>query len=281
MIKLHRLTLVFLLLVAALYPLGLWLVFRLQSASPLMLTVGLAAIGACLLCRKDLGSLGWGWKSWRSQWASYLVPLGYATLAYGLIWSLDLGTWYDADQVAALREGYSLESWSDGALITFHFVLTATVSFVLLLPSVLGEEVGWRGVLVPDLARRLGFTWVALISGLIWAAWHWPIMLLGIYGNAEVPLGYQLTFFTITLVSMSVVMTYFRYATGSLWPAVIFHMSHNVFLQKFFSPLTAETANSAWFLDEFGLVLPLVTGGFAVYFWRKGVRAFDPPARTT
>lgn len=38
-----------------------------------------------------------------------------------------------------------------------------------------GEEIGWRGFLVPELAKGLPFTAVALVSGIIWAAWHYPI----------------------------------------------------------------------------------------------------------
>ena len=75
-------------------------------------------------------------------------------------------------------------------------------------------------------------------------------------------------------MSMSVVMTYFRLKTDSLWPAVVFHMSHNVFLQKFFGPMTSETANSAWFLDEFGIVVPAILVMLAIYYGRRGYREF-------
>ncbi|MEZ5283203.1 MAG: hypothetical protein R2712_00035 [Vicinamibacterales bacterium] len=35
-------------------------------------------------------------------------------------------------------------------------------------------------------------------------------------------------------------MTDLRLRTQSLWSAVVLHMSHNVFLQKFFVPMTDE-----------------------------------------
>lgn len=269
-----RLILVFLVLVAALYPLGVWLLLRLQSGTPLMLTVGLATVGACLICGRRLDSLGWRWGDWSYQYQSYLVPLAYAAIAYAAIWLFSLGGWYAGGFVDELREGYMLESWSDGSVIALRFALTATVSFVLLLPSVLGEEIGWRGLLVPALARHFGFTQVALLSGLLWSIWHWPLMFLGFYGNSGTPLGFQLAMFTLCLVSMSFVMTYIRYRTDSLWPAVTFHMSHNVFLQKFFSPMTEANERTVWFADEFGLAVPLVAACFGLVYWRKGVRAF-------
>jgi membrane protease YdiL (CAAX protease family) len=247
---------------------------RFQSASPLMLTVGVAAVGACLICGRELSSLGWRWGDWKYHYQSYLIPLAYTAIAYAGIWGLSLGGWYDTSSVEEMRAGYMLESWSDESIIALRFFLTAAVSFVLLLPGVLGEEVGWRGLLVPALSRKLGFTWVAMLSGLLWSMFHWPLMLLGFYGNSETPLAFQLGTFTVCLISMSFVMAYIRYKTDSLWPAVTFHMSHNVFLQKFFTPLTEENGYTLWFADEFGLAVPLVAACFGLVYWRKGLREF-------
>ena len=70
------------------------------------------------------------------------------------------------------------------------------------------------------------------------------------------------------------IMTYLRYKTNSVWTAVIYHMSSNVFLQKVFTPLTLENSQSSWYIDEFGFVLPLVVFITAVYFWKKGQKEF-------
>ena len=40
------------------------------------------------------------------------------------------------------------------------------------------EEIGWRGLLVPELARFSDFTQLALISGVIWTTWHFSAYLL-------------------------------------------------------------------------------------------------------
>ena len=265
---------IFLALTVALYTVGVWLIFRLSSATPLMLSVGLAAILTCLITRTSLRGLGWHWGSWKFQGLSYFLPLGYATVAYGLIWATGVGGWYDSAFVLEQKESYNLGTWSNAAVIAFHFLMTATVSFVLLLPSVLGEELGWRGLLVPELSKLMPFTSVALVSGLLWAVWHWPLMFMGLYGNEATPFIYQLVCFTLCIMSMSVIMTYIRLKTDSLWPAVVFHMSHNVFLQKFFGPITSEKANSAWFIDEFGAVVPAVLLVLAIFFWKKGNNEF-------
>jgi membrane protease YdiL (CAAX protease family) len=258
---------------------GYWLLFRLGRATPVMLSVGVATILTCLITRKDLATLGWGWQSWKYQWLSYLLPFAIASLAYLIIWATGWGGWYNTGFVLEQLQDYNLPGWSNAGIIIFHFLLTASYSFLLLLPSVLGEEIGWRGFLVPELARFMSFTNVAIVSGLIWSVWHWPMMFKGFYGNDVTPLYYQLFFFTLLIVSYSVIMTYLRLKTGSLWTAVIFHMSANVFLQKVFTPLTIENDSSAWYMDEFGAVPALVAFAFAIYFWRKGKSEFEVPGR--
>jgi membrane protease YdiL (CAAX protease family) len=54
-------------------------------------------------------------------------------------------------------------------------VLTGTTGMLSGVAAATGEEIGWRGFLVPELAKALPFTGVALVSGLIWAASHYPI----------------------------------------------------------------------------------------------------------
>lgn len=261
---------VFLALLVGLSAGGYWLIFRLESATPLMMSVGLAAIFTCLIRKRDLASLGWGWGAWKYQWLGYALPLGMIAAAYLLIWGGGFGHWYDASFVLGKKQDYHLDSWSDSSVIAFHFVVTATLSFLLLLPSVLGEELGWRGFLVPELGKWMRFSGVALVSGLLWAAWHWPMIFMGIYGNKAAPLYFQLLMFTLFIVGNGFILAYLRLKSNSVWTAVIFHMSSNVFMQKFFTPMTAETARSAWYVDEFGVVPALVTLLVAGYFWHKG-----------
>ncbi len=267
--------LVFFVLLIVCTAVGYWLIFRLGRATPVMLAVGVATILTCLIRKRSLANLGWTWGSWKYQWMSYLLPLVIVFVAYLIIWVAGFGGWYNSEFVLQQMQDYNLVNWSAASVIVFHFFLTATYSFALSLPSVLGEELGWRGFLVPELAKFMTFTNVALTSGLIWSMWHWPMMLKGFYGNDVTPLYYQLFFFTLLIVSYSMIMTYLRFKTNSLWTAVIFHMSGNVFLQKVFAPLTIDTDDSAWFVNEFGVVPAIVAFVIAVYFWKKGNAEFE------
>lgn len=265
----------FLVLTIALYFLGYWLIYRLEKATPLMLSVGVAALLTCYFRGIKLSSLGWGWGKGKYQIISFLLPLGFVAISYAVIWLLGLGEWYNTDFLLTKKEAYNLSEWNNISILLFHFTITATITFMLTLPSVLGEELAWRGFLVPELAKFMTFTNVALISGFIWSVFHYPLIFLGLYGNSETPLTYQLTMFTLYIMGWSMIMTYLRYKTNSLWTAVIFHASGNVFMQKFFTPLSIENTNSAWVADEFGAVTAIVVLMFAFYYWQKGKNEFQ------
>lgn len=267
--------LTFFTLIIAFYFLGYWLIYRMAQATPLMLSVGAATIVTCIIRKRSLASLGWQWGDWAYQGQSYFLPLGIALSAYIVIWLFGFGDFYSVEFAAKLKGKYNLANWSDASILLFHVLLIASVSFLVSLPSVLGEEIGWRGLLVPELAKFMSFTGVALASGMVWALWHWPLIINGLYGNNTTPLYYQLFFFSLFIVSTGVILTYLRMKSSSVWTAVIYHMSSNIFIQKLFTPVTVTNGNSAWYMDEFGAVLAIVATLVAIYYWRKGVAEFN------
>ncbi|HXO18624.1 MAG TPA: CPBP family intramembrane glutamic endopeptidase, partial [Thermoanaerobaculia bacterium] len=140
-----------------------------------------------------------------------------------------------------------------------------------LLPSIvfaLGEELGWRGFLVPELARMTSFTKTALISGAAWSVYHFPLILFANYNNGT-PKGYALLVFTWMVVAVSFVIAWLRLKSGSLWTAVILHASHNLFIQDIFDPLTKDRGITKYVTTEFGVGLALVYSVAAWYCWRR------------
>ena len=228
---------------------------------------------------RDLGTLGWKWGKARYQLASYLIPLLYATVAYVFIWIFRFGGFYDHEFVSRWTQRFGLGPLPDWASISLYFVLAATTGMVRSCASALGEEIGWRGFLVPQLSKITSFTSTALISGIIWSLWHYPILIFADY-NAGTPPWYGLTCFTVMVISISFVFAWMRLKSGSLWTGVLLHASHNLFVQSFFTPITTNTGRTAYFIDEFGCVLPIISLILAVYFWsrRKEVIASPAPA---
>lgn len=87
-----------------------------------------------------------------------------------------------------------------------------------------GEELGWRGWLLPSL-RPLG-TWPALVlSGAIWGLWHSPVILLGYNFGQPNLLG--VLYMTLGCAFYGVLIGWLRLRSASVWPAAIAHGAFN------------------------------------------------------
>lgn len=194
----------------------------------------------------------------RYLWAGYGIPLAYGLLAYGLAWSTGLGA-FSPDQYLAMNgRGIGLVAWPDAARVGLMLGLQLSFGLVLALATAFGEELGWRGFLAPRLIERFGFAVGSIVVGLIWALWHVPTLFLANY-HAEVPRVFAMACFFVSLVGMSFVYHWLRLRSGSVWPAVLMHASHNAAITLAFSALTADTGRTAWWIDEFGALLAVVS----------------------
>jgi membrane protease YdiL (CAAX protease family) len=126
---------------------------------------GTAALLTSLLYEKNLSGFGWGLGKPRYLLFSYFLPLAYSFIAYFIIWSFRWGS---------LQRSLDLEFFE-------FFVISATLGILVSSLSSLGEEIGWRGFLVPELVKVTTFTKTSIISGVIWAIWHYPLILFADY----------------------------------------------------------------------------------------------------
>jgi membrane protease YdiL (CAAX protease family) len=96
--------------------------------------------------------------------------------------------------------------------------------FISLITGAMGEELGWRGFLLPRIQERYNATISSIIVGVIWSLWHLPLWSLPGYGwNATPYWG-----FALTTISISVIMTWVLNNTnGSLVMASLIHLTMN------------------------------------------------------
>lgn len=227
----------------------------------------LAGMATLKLSGRKLRELGWKWPASSYAFQSWLIPLLYATITYAIVWSSGLGGFPNHDFMEQLVKRMGLPV-SPVIATALYILLGGSFGLARGLSSALGEEIGWRGFFVPELFKNVGFTGTALISGLVWSCWHYPLLIWGDYNNGT-PTWYGLSCFTILVLSISFVFAWIRLKSGSLWTGALLHASHNLYIQGVFTPLTLNTGKTAWFIDEFGGILPLVTIAFAIYFWRR------------
>jgi uncharacterized protein len=147
----------------------------------LMWCPGLAALVTCKYLGRNLSTLGWNWGKTRYQVACYLIPLAYGAASYAFVWLSGFGGFYNKPFVDLVSKDLGLGPMPPWLTISLYFLFTATISVITGLATVLGEEIGWRGFLVPELAKQHGLATTAILSGVIWAFWHYPLLLLGDY----------------------------------------------------------------------------------------------------
>jgi membrane protease YdiL (CAAX protease family) len=236
-----------------------------------MWSPALAAFSTKKLFGERIRDLPWRWPDARYAWLAYLIPIGYAVPVYLITWATGLGA-FDTSLLPKMAKDYGWQNFPTAIVLLLFVLTTATLGMVAKLSRALGEEIGWRGFLVPELSKVLGFPGVGLTSGLMWAFFHYPVLFFADY-NAGAPAWYGATCFTISAVGGSFIMAWLTLRARSLWPAAILHASHNLFIQSILSPLTKNTGRTNLIIDEFGMGLVITVTIGAIIAWRRAARS--------
>lgn len=231
----------------------------------MMWSPGLAAILTQLISARSLRGLGWRLGPARWLGAAYILPIAYGLPVYIFAWLTGLGVFPNPTRIASLAEKYSSPNVT--TTVAIFLLISLTVDMVGPLILALGEEIGWRGLLVPELARMTSFTKTVLISGIIWAAWHMPAIFLADYNSGGTPNWYAALTFAVMIIATSFPYAWLRLKSGSLWPAVLLHAGHNQFVIGIFDKLTGHTSATPYILGEFGVGLALSTLVVTYIFW--------------
>jgi membrane protease YdiL (CAAX protease family) len=261
----------FLILLTALSSIAYYAILKLNPTSiyvgALMISPALAAFITLKIRKRSISSLPWSIKDLKYLKLSYFTPILYVSIAYVLIWLFGFGSLINAERIAQWSDELGIAESNQTLVITVMIFLLLTVGVIKNLGSTLGEEIGWRGFLIFELRKVMSFKSLAIVSGIIWAIYHFPIINL-MYGSGE-NLLLHISAFTIMIIGISVILAYYTFKSNSLWPAAVYHSVHNIYIQKICTPLTISNDNTTFWIDEYGFMIPIVTTIFAVYFWRK------------
>jgi membrane protease YdiL (CAAX protease family) len=187
-------------------------------------------------------------------------------MIYGIVWLTGLGGFPNPAFVEEIASRVNFDV-PTGQLIFIYILIAATLNLVTSSLPALGEEIGWRGLLVPELYKVTDFTTTSLISGGIWAVWHYPGILFTDY-RSEAPVWYAMLCFTVMAIAFSFIMAWMRLKSGSVWTATLLHAAHNVVIQTILTPLTVDTGPTEYIIDEFGVGIAMVYVIVALIFWR-------------
>ena len=213
----------------------------------MMWTPALAAIVAGIIIKKENKDseekvklsllLGFRFSKIRYILLGIFIPLVYLIVPYIIYWNMH-------------PDNFRYTGVAIGVVLKDLLPVTVISLFISLL-SALGEEIGWRGFMLPALTERLGEVKTLFLTGLIWSVWHFPIILFGGYMEG-CPVWFKLPAFVLCIVPVAVIAGYLTYRSRSVWPAAFLHAAHNDYDQVVFDVITAGD-DKKYFVSETGI----------------------------
>ncbi|HKP15790.1 MAG TPA: CPBP family glutamic-type intramembrane protease [Gemmatimonadaceae bacterium] len=135
-----------------------------------------------------------------------------------------------------------------------------------------GEEVGWRGFLLPRVQQRVRPLAAALLVGLLWALWHFPAWFVAnraATGSASRTLQI-VALSTVGTLALSVIVTWiFNAARGSILLAMLFHGSQNASMNLIYDVIGPREVLAARYLAASTLAVTLLAAVIALGNWRR------------
>ena len=193
------------------------------------------------------GFSGMGWKPrirknlkiFLAAWFGPLILTAAGALIYFLLFPghFDLRGGY----LAALGGEEAMEQMKAQGISYPLYVVICTVSSITYAPLInmfvaLGEEIGWRGFLYPQLEAGFGHRKGWLLGGFIWGAWHWPLIWLIGYeygaaagntaGYAGFPVSGMLLFGAVA-AGLGVLHAWLYEKSGTIWVPSLLHGAFN------------------------------------------------------
>jgi membrane protease YdiL (CAAX protease family) len=225
----------------------------------LMLVPTLASVIARLVQHEGFADLGFrrGHDVGRALAFAVVLPFLVGAVAYGAAW-------------ATGAVGLRLPPPA-GWVATFVAMLLINVVVST------GEELGWRGYLLPHLVAA-GVRGPVLVSSLIWGGWHVPLVVWGGLFPDSPSRVVAAAMLMVTTTAIGYVLGRLRLDTGNVWPAALLHIVWNTVIQTGFDPAVTGEDKALW-IGETG-VFTLVTL-IAVALGYRHRRPATPPAPGT
>jgi len=157
-------------------------------------------------------------------------------------------------------------------------VSLTSIVFGILQAAVLGfgEELGWRGYLLPQLRRTRSFLTANLIVVVIWFVYHVPVIFApGLYSNPGIPLWANLVLFAIAITGFSFFLGVLWEKHHDVWSPSLAHGAWNYLVQSAW-PLMF-VAVSPWIMGEFGVVAGVVMIAIALMWVPRFSRRYRAP----
>ena len=155
-------------------------------------------------------------------------------------------------------------------MMTIYFIGGLTLFNIPLIIMGFGEEFGWRGLMFPLLCKRNLITGF-IIGGLIWFAWHVPLVFI-MPDTTDFTLWQNIINFIALAIGSICSFIFFAYAfarSGSIWVASLAHIVFNNSSRSFSQYVVIEDQ----LLANLGLMITMVIV-VGILYLRKELNVF-------
>jgi CAAX protease family protein len=160
------------------------------------------------------------WRYYLVGWLLPLVVVGFIVIAAPM---LGIGK-ADFTLVRGLKALLPPGVTPRHTLNVWVLFLTLPIAALFVAPLSFGEEFGWRSYLQLRLFPNQPVL-SAVVTGLIWSAWHLPVLVRG-YAFPDNPYS-GVALFSVSCVLLSIVFGWLRLKTGSIWSTSLAHGATN------------------------------------------------------
>lgn len=154
------------------------------------------------------------------------------TALYFLIFpqQFDLSLSYAAELLALSGQTVELPRLTPPIVIVLGFVLILAVPLVVVNHiAAFGEEIGWRGFLLPLLTEELGVRKAVLLDGILWGLAHAPLVCFGLNYTKDYPGSpwSGILMMVVFAACTGIFFSYLTFGSESIFPACIAHGAIN------------------------------------------------------
>jgi uncharacterized protein len=217
------------------------------SIWPMMFAPGLASIITRLVHHEGFADVSFRLRG-KAMGSAYLLafvlPLVVGGIAYGFAYLTGLATFDPPPFPVAM--GSPLAQF--GVILVF----AAIAGMLLGLPTSTGEEIGWRGYLLPRMIQARVARPI-LLTSLIWGLWHLPVVFAGalLVGPSH---WFSAATVMVEVLPIGAILAWARLRTGSIWPAVMVHTLWNALINGGFTFATQNPTANIW-IGENGILV--------------------------
>jgi membrane protease YdiL (CAAX protease family) len=189
---------------------------------------------------------------WRVSWWLYVLAFVGPMIAAGVVVPIGVITGSlerNPEPVSAIR------------LVIIFFAMAV-------IDGPLGEEVGWRGLLLPGLLCKMGPVAASLVVGGVWWFWHVPLYL----ADGRISTFGDWIGFLIHTLALSVIFTWFFLRSGgSTLMAILLHTASNYFVYVLLITIWHRAGSSTLPHNTYDAIV-VVAGAVAAISLARGSR---------